>query len=42
MAAQAASVGLWARELVEEPDTDEMEELGEKLDSESGIDPTAT
>lgn len=39
--AQAWGVGLSAHELVEEPGTDEMEELGEELDGEGGVDPTA-
>jgi len=40
--AQAAvSAGLRAREPVEEPDADEMEELGEELDGQGGVDPTA-
>lgn len=39
--AQARSVGLWAHQLVEEPGTDKMEELGEELDSEGRVDPTA-
>lgn len=40
MGAQARS-GLWAHQLIEKPGTDEMEELGEQLDSEGGVDPTA-
>ncbi len=39
--AQAWSVRLWAHQLVEEPGTDEVEELGEELDGERRIDPTA-
>ena len=39
--AQAWSAGRGAHELVEEPGTDEMEELGEELDGEGGVDPTA-
>lgn len=40
--AQARSVGLGAHELVEEPGADEVEELGEELDGEGRVDPTAT
>lgn len=39
--AQAGSVGPGARQLVEEPGADEVEELGEELDGEGGVDPTA-
>lgn len=37
-----ASSGLRAHELVEEPGADEMEELGEELDGEGGVDPAAS
>lgn len=39
--AQAWDVGLWAREMVEEPGADEMEELGEELNGEGGVHLTA-
>lgn len=39
--AQTWTVGLWTHELVKEPGTDEMEELGEELDGEGRVDPTA-
>lgn len=40
--AQAWNVGLQAHQLIEEPGTDKMEELGEELYSEGGVDPAAT
>lgn len=41
VAAQATAVGLRAHEPVEEPGAGEVEELGEELDGEGGVDPAA-
>lgn len=38
---QTLRVGLGAHQLVEEPGADEVEELGEELDREGRVDPTA-